>query len=156
MNDEQSYPDWIYKKIIEDNLPWDKQADLTLDAFNEKYTLHDSYWVGIFHHVAFNQSITLAFQWDSVWLPNDIKEGTSLVADWPYLFIQLEKVQEINTSNFGGLEEISRAIGELKLLEINGTFYLAIDDVYGGQVDIVFTGHHKVLALNPDANLLTI
>ncbi len=156
MKDEQFYPDWVYKRIIEDDLPWDKQADLTLDAFNEKYTLHDSYWVGIFHHVAFNQSITLAFQWDSVWLPNDIKKGTSHVDDWPYLFIQLEKVTEISTSNFGDVEEISRAIGDSELLEIDGTFYLAIDDVYGGQVDIVFTGHHRIVALDPDASLLKI
>ena len=53
-----------------------------------------------------------------------------------------------------GLAEMNFCPG--KVIGAGETFYLAIDDVYGGQVDIVFTGHHKVLALNPDASLLTI
>lgn len=137
-------------------MPWDKKADLTLDSFNEKYTLHDSFWVGIFYHIAFDQSVTLSFQWDSVWLPDDIKEGTSHVDDWPYLFFQLEDVKEITTSNFEDLEGINRAIGGMEILEMDGNFYLTIDDVYGGQIGIVFASSHRILALNPDESVLKI
>lgn len=156
MDDEQFYPDWLYKKLIENDLPWDQKANLNLESFFEKYTLHDSFWVGVFHHVAFNQSVTLAFQWDSVWLPDEVKEGTSHVDDWPYLFIQLERVKEVSTANFEDLNGINRAIGGGEILRLESDLHLAIDDVYGGQVSIVFNGNHSILALNPDESILII
>lgn len=65
-DDDPWYPDWLYIKLIEDTLPWDKKSEHSLESFLKKYTLHDSYWVGAFHHVAFDKSVTLAFQWDSL------------------------------------------------------------------------------------------
>ncbi len=153
---EQFYPDWLYKKLIEDDLPWDKKAELKLESFLKKYTLHDSFWIGIFHHVAFDQSVTIAFQWDSVWLPDEVKEGTPLIDDWPYLFIKFKDVKEINSDNYEYLDGINRAIGGCEILELDGNFHLAIDDVYGGQVNIVFSGSHSILALNPDCSVLKI
>jgi len=122
----------------------------------KKYTLHNSFWVGVFHHVAFDQSVTLAFQWDSVWLPDEVKVGTSYVDDWPYLFIKIEDVTEVTKSNFVGLDRVNRAIGDAEVLDLEGSTHLAIDDVYGGQVNIVFTGKHSILALNPDGSELKI
>ncbi|MGF1733564.1 hypothetical protein [Photobacterium kasasachensis] len=156
MKDDQFYPDWLYKKLIENDLPWHKKASLSLESFCEKYTLHDSFWVGVFHHVAFDQSVTIAFQWDSVWLPDDIKEGTSYFDDWPFLFFQLEGVKEVTTANFENLDGINRAIDGAEFLELDGEQHLAIDDVYGGQVNIVFTGKYSILALNPDGSMLKI
>ena len=156
MEDEQFYPDWLYKKLIENELPWDQKANLSFESFFEKYTLHDSFWVGLFCHVAFDQSVTIAFQWDSVWLPDEIKEGTSHVDDWPYLFVQLEGVKEVSTDNYEELNGINRAIGGAEIVKIDGANHLAIDDVYGGQVNIVFTGEYSILALNPDCSVLKI
>lgn len=156
MNDEQFYPDWLYRKLIEDDLPWDKRSEYCLEAFLKKYTLHDSFWVGLFHHVAFDRSVTLAFQWDSVWLPDEVKEGTSHVDDWPYLFVQIEEVYEVTKANFVDLNGINRAIGGAEVMEFEDATHLAIDDVYGGQVNIVFKGKHSIIALNPDGSVLKI
>jgi hypothetical protein len=156
LDDDQFYPDWLYKKLVEDDLPWTKKSDLDLGLLLSKYTLHDSYWVGIFHNVAFDQSVILAFQWDSVWLPDAVKEGTSHVDDWPYLFIKIEVVNEISKANFVDLNRINRAIGGAESMEIDGFTHLAIDDVFGGQVNIVFKGKHSILALNPDGSELAI
>jgi len=156
LDDDQFYPDWLYKKLIEDDLPWDKKSNHDLESFLGKYTLHDSFWVGVFHHVAFDKSVTLAFQWDSVWLPDEVKEGTSHVDDWPYLFIKIEDVTEVTKANYIDLDRINRAIGDSEVLELEGSTHLAIDDVYGGQVNIVFTGKHSILALNPDGTELKI
>lgn len=51
----------------------ERKSPHNLEEFLDKYTLHDSFWVGLFHHVAFDRSVTLAFQWDSVWLPQLIQ-----------------------------------------------------------------------------------
>lgn len=156
LDNDQLYPDWLYKKLIEDDLPWDKKSNYCLESFLEKYTLHDSLWVGVLHHLAFDRSVTLAFQWDSVWLPDEVKEGTSHVGDWPYLFIKIDNVREISKANFVDLDGINRSIGGSDCLSLEGVTHLAIDDVYGGQVNIVFKGKHSILALNPDGTELKI
>ncbi|MEO0377599.1 MAG: hypothetical protein AAF329_23955 [Cyanobacteria bacterium P01_A01_bin.17] len=154
MNDDQLFPNWLYPDLIEDALPWEKKTNLTLETFVERYTLHDSYWVGIFHHVAYDPSVTLAFQWDSVWLPNEASHSDA--GDSPYLFMRLEEVTEVTTANYENLDGICRAISGLEMLELEGALHLAIDDVYGGQVNIVFTGNHSILALNSEGKVLSI
>ncbi|MBQ4880578.1 hypothetical protein J8M21_25600 [Pseudoalteromonas luteoviolacea] len=156
MDNDQFYPDWLYKKLIEDDLPWEQKPSHDFEEFLSKYTLHDSFWVGIFHHVAFDRSVTLAFQWDSVWLPDELKEATSHVDDWPYLFVKITEVEEISKANFVELGRINRAIGGAEILKLEGTKHLAIDDVYGGQVNIVFKGKYSIIALNPDGSVLRI
>ncbi|WP_461535053.1 hypothetical protein [Spongorhabdus nitratireducens] len=156
MDDEQFYPDWLYKKLIEDDLSWDKKSTLDLDSFLKKYTLHDSHWVGLFHHLAFDRSVTLAFQWDSFWLPDDIKAYSPLVDDWPYLFIKIDDVNEVTTANYADIDGINRAISGAETLDMGGAIHLAIDDVFGGQVNLVFKGSQDIIALNPDGSVLSI
>jgi hypothetical protein len=57
---EEMYPNWLRKGLIEDDLPWDKKADIDLKEFCAKYTLHDSFWVGIFHRVGFDETVVRA------------------------------------------------------------------------------------------------
>lgn len=129
---------------------------LSIESFFEKFTLHDSYWVGIFHHLAFDQSVTLAFEWDAVWLPDEIKKNSSLVEEWPYLFFQINGVKEVSTANYTDIGNVNRAISGGEALNIEGINHLAIDDVYGGQVNIVYNGVLTILALNPDGSSLAI
>lgn len=156
MDDEDYHPNWLYKNLVEDELPWDKKSNLDLEKFFEKYTLHDSFWIGIFHHVAFDKTVTLAFQWDSVWIPDEVKEGSSTAAEWPFLFVQLEGVKEVTKANFDDLSGINRALGGAEIMTLENDSHLAIDDVYGGQTNIVFNGKQSILALNPDSTLLKV
>lgn len=66
------YPTWLYVSLVEDTLPWPLSAEWTFEEFAAQYTLHDSYWVGIFHDVAYDDTVTLAIVWDTVWLPDDM------------------------------------------------------------------------------------
>ena len=156
LEDEQLYPDWLSKKLIEDDLPLHEKSSLTIESFFEKFTLHDSYWVGVFHHLGFDQSVTLAFEWDAVWLPEEIKKSTSIIEDWPYLFFQIKGVQTITTDNYSDIGNVNRAIADGEVLNMDGANYLAIDDVYGGQVNIVYKGPLTILSLNPDGSTLII
>ncbi len=154
--DNLDHPDWLYLELVEDCLPWKQGKRMNFKAFNKKYTLHDSGWIGIFFNIAYERTATLAIQWDAVWLPNEIKQSTSVVADWPYLFIQLADIEQISTSNYIDIMGSPRSIAVCEVEEIEGKKFLAIDDVYGGQINIVYQGQETFLAIERNKNVLAI
>jgi hypothetical protein len=152
-----SYPSWIYQSIVEDDLPWDKIDRVDFNYFSERYTLHDSHWIGIFYDIGYEDSATLAILWDEFWLPPAIKERISPNSDRTFLFIRLTGVSEISTSNFKddyGL--MQRCITGASIESIEGNHFLGIDDVIGGNVNIIFTGKVKFLAIGSDKQILNI
>jgi hypothetical protein len=154
--DELDYPDWVYRELIEDGLPWQEGRKINFTEFNKKYTLHDSNWIGIFFNVAYNQTATLAIQWDAVWLPDQIVQSTSIVSDWPFLFIQLQNIEQFSSSNYVDIMGSCRSIANSEIEEIDGSKFLAIDDVYGGQVNIIYRGNETFLAIEKNKNILSI
>ena len=154
--DELDYPDWVYREIIEDGLPWQKGRKINFSEFNKKYTLHDSNWIGIFFNVAYDQTATLAIQWDAVWLPDEIAQSTSIVSDWSFLFIQLENIEQFSSSNYVDIMGTCRSIAGCEIEKIDGRKFLAIDDVYGGQVNIIYQGDETFFAIEKNKNVLSI
>ena len=154
--DELDYPDWLYRELVEDYLPWEQGRKINFTEFNKKYTLHDSYWIGIFLNVAYDQTATLVIQWDAVWLPDEVAKSTSIVNDWPYLFIQLKKIEQFSTSNYGDIGGLPRSISDCEFEEIDGKKFLAIDDVFGGQTNIIYQGEEAFLAMEKDKCILSI
>ncbi len=150
------YPDWLYREIVENCLPWQQGRKINFKEFNETYTLHDSYWIGIFFNIAYEQTATLAIQWDAVWLPNEIKQNTSVLTDWPYLFIQLSGIEQLNTKNYTDMVDTCRAIASCKFEEIEGKKFLVVDDVYGGQTNITYHGEETFLAVERNKCVLVI
>jgi len=147
---------WLYEKLIDDGFPWDKTGFVDVSSFSKKYTLHDSCWVGMFFDVGFEASATMAFQWDSFWLPEQLQKQTPTVDDWPYLFIRINNIEQITTKNFGTETDICRAIVGLEFEEIEKKYFLAIDDVFGGQITIEFRGSVFFLAYSSDGEILQI
>jgi hypothetical protein len=154
--DELDHPGWFYRELVEDYLPWKQGTKMNFKEFNKKYTLHDSGWISIFLNIAYERTATLAIQWDAVWLPNEIKENISVVDDWPYLFIQLTDIEEISTSNYVDIMGSPRAIAICEVEEIEGKKFLAIDDVYGGQINIVYQGQETFLEIEKNKIVLAI
>lgn len=153
---EPAYPDWLYRDLIEDTFPWDQGVAMSFDEFNRKYTLHDSYWIGAFFDVAYEQNVTLAIRWDAVWLPDEIKQSTSIVDDWPYLFVQLSEVEQLSPSCYTDVMGACRTISGYEMEEVDGKTILSIDDVYGGQVNIIYRGQVVFLALEKNKRRLEI
>lgn len=154
--DELNHPDWVYRELVEDCLPWGKSRTIDFIEFNKKYTLHDSGWIGIFFNVAYEQTATLAIRWDAVWLPDEVAKTTSIVSDWPYLFIQLTNVEQLSTSNYDDIGSLPRSIFGCEFEEIDGRKFLAIDDVFGGQINIIYQGEETFLAMEKDNHILSI
>jgi hypothetical protein len=154
--DELDHPDWFYKELVEDSLPWEEGIKMSFTEFSQKYTLHDSGWIGIFFDVAYEQTATLAIQWDAVWLPDEIAKSTSIVSDWPYLFIKLKNIEQFSTSNYDDIGSLPRSIFGCELEEIDRKKFLAIDDVFGGQINIIYQGEETFLAMEKDKRILSI
>jgi hypothetical protein len=153
---ETDYPNWLYKYLVEDCLPWDRGRKISFQDFDKKYTLHDSGWIGIFFNIAYEQTATLAIQWDAVWIPDEIQKSTPIVSDWPYLFIRLTNIEQLSTNDYLDNSNIPRAIDCSTVEEINDRKILAINDIYGGQINIIYQGEETFLAMDKNKCILTI
>ena len=150
------YPPWVLSGIVEDELPWDKGRKMNLKCFLEEYTLHDSYYVGLFYNPAYTNNITLTFQWDPIWLPCKMAPKTSLVKDWPYLFIRIEDVEQSSTWGYKDYDDINRAVEIAEYVEVDSRKLFSIGDVFGGNLQIAFSGDTCFLALDKDGKVLEI
>ena len=81
-------------------------------------------------------------------------KSTPIVADWPLLFIKIDKVDQISLSSIERIDE--RIISVMEFEIVDGRKYIAIDDVFGGQVDILFSGDVSFLALEGYEKILNI
>ncbi|MEH1792410.1 hypothetical protein [Nostoc sp.] len=151
---ENYYPSWLSQELINNRLPWQEGKNMSFGDFNEQYTLHDSYWIGIFYNIGYEQAITLAIDWDSVWLPDEIKK--SIPDGELYIFIRLTGVEQISTANYIDIGNISRIIVGCEFEKIEGKKFLAIDDVFGGQINILYKGEETFLALEKNRTILNI
>jgi hypothetical protein len=151
---ENFYPTWLYQEIIDNCLPWQGGKRMSFSQFHEKYTLHDSHWLGIFYNVAYEQAITLAIQWDVFWLPKEIKKNTS--DNSLYLFIRLTGSEQVSTGNYVDIGRVCRTIASSEFEELESKKILTIDDVYGGQINLVYTGQETFLAMMQEQSILNI
>ncbi|MBD2596338.1 hypothetical protein H6G74_18675 [Nostoc spongiaeforme FACHB-130] len=134
-----------------------RRKKISFSQFHKKYTLHDSHWIGIFYAVGYEQAVTLAIEWDSVWLPEEIKKRTTnIINNLLYLFIRLTGVEQIDTTNYFDVGYICRTISSSEFEEIESKNFLAIDDVFGGQVNIIYHGEEIFLAVAKDKTILEI
>lgn len=148
--------EWMYGAFVRDTLPWGEGREYSFPEFSEKYTLHDSNWVGVFYDVAYADAAVLAIIWDAVWLPDELARSTSDVGGWPMLFIKAEGATRVSASGYKDIGGIQRGIGDAEVEEADGAQLLTITDHYGGRVEVAFTGRLTFLALDRGGRVLPI
>jgi hypothetical protein len=126
---ESLHPGWFYEALIEDSFSWPDGVSMSFEEFAQKYTLHDSYWIGAFLNIAY---------------------------DWPYLLIQLSGVEQFSPGQYKDVMGACRTISGHEVVEVDGKKILEIDDVYGSQIQIVYRGKEVFLALEKDKHRLEI
>ncbi len=154
--DIDDYPPWLGNDLINDRLPWEKGLNISFSEFSNKYTLHDSCWIGLFYDVGDRASVILAIHWDAVWLRDSIALNNSQIQEWPFLFIKIDKVQEISTSGYFKDDVPHFSICNSQIESINEQQLLVISSCMGGDVEITFLGETTFLALGRDRNILNI
>lgn len=154
--ESEYYPRWLGSALLYDDLPWNQATEYSVQAFLDKYTLHDSLWGSLVYDVANDNEATLVILWDQVWLPDEIKNGSPLVGDMPILFIKLKNIRQVSTLGYEHVINIHRGIGTAEYVEIEGKKIFVIHDHYGGSVEILFEGTSHFLALNEQKEPLII
>ena len=157
-------PAWINRCIIRNDLPWKKSEKFGFSNFPKKYTLNDSYWIGIFHNSAYDNSITLAIEWDADCLSEDLKNCLTNPDDRLYLFIRITDVKQVAYSGYNDTKDIQRGIQRgiqrsiLKsdLKSVGKDQLLLISDKYGGNIKIIFDGECRFLVLDEDKQIIKV
>ncbi len=156
IEEEEYYPKWLYEAIVEDFLPWEKAQTFTYEEFSEKYSLHDSIWIGLFANVTYEDTATLAIIWDASWLPDEIAESTPEIVKHPFLFIKVEKMEQIITRNYKDVN-VNRGIAKSEFTKISGSKNsFIVYDHYGGEVEVIFCGQMKFLGIDREKKVLEI
>ncbi|HZU12358.1 MAG TPA: hypothetical protein VFB58_05920 [Chloroflexota bacterium] len=92
---EEHYdPDWLRKGLIDGAFSWESGYTGTLTHFLDRYTLHDSYWVGLWLQTT--GSGIAVIRWDLAWnQPIDDKEERDDVPFWPILVVRFERLHVV-------------------------------------------------------------
>ena len=98
--------------VVDDSLPWDRSIKLHIDAFLQRYTLHDSYWIALHTNCGLDDTAVAAISFDPVWKPS-VSSPTSHVANWPLLFIRFNCVNTIRMAGFRDIGGTQRGISSV-------------------------------------------
>lgn len=87
------HPEWLGKNIVGSNLPWERAQKDALSSFLNQYTLHDSYWIGLY--LMPQRKGILVVRWDTFWTKGKVPYPGSAISEWPILIFQLSGLQQV-------------------------------------------------------------
>ena len=123
-------------QIVEESLPWDRSTQMHIDTFLKRYTLHDSYWIGMQVGCAWGDAAIAVIRFDPVW-NSSVSRPTSLVADWPLLFLRFKCVNTIRLSKFRDNGGVQRGISGATVESVSEEETVTvISDHYGASVSL--------------------
>jgi hypothetical protein len=143
-------------QLIEGSLPWDRSTQLRIDAFLRLYTLHDSYWMGMHNNCAWDDTAIAVIRFDPVW-NSSVSAPTSLVADWPLLFLRFNCVNTICFSGFKNNVGVQRGISDVTVEHISDEEVVTIiSDHYGALVSLQHFPLIDALAVSASERILDL
>ena len=141
--------DAVLSLVARDELPWDRAWVADFGEFCDRFTLHDSFWVGVFLNVNESNEAVFLFEWDSHWLPEPLRSDKLVDSEStrdPYLFIRVTGVRTIKFHGFN--QPISgRAVGGAVATHVKSLQRLQICDFADGEVDIRYVGRTEFLCV---------
>jgi len=147
----------LASKIIDDALPWSEAPQFDIRAFLQRYSLHDSAWLGLHINCASNDSATALIRFDPVW-NSSVSAPTSLLAEWPFLLLRFTCVSSIQLSGFADIRgAFDRAISSAAVEAISEEEVVTtLDDIYGGVVTLRHFPLVDALVLSPEGEVLRL
>ena len=154
--DSTYYPDWLYRDLVENELPWNSATAFAFEDFLLTYTLHDSSWVGVFSNCRLDDAVTLCIVWDRVWLPEELKRELSGIPHWPFLFVRIEGVTRLSFKSYDDIGLVGRTIADCEVSSVEHGRLVTVADIFGGRVEFEFVGLTRFLGFSHDKQLLPI
>ena len=149
-------PPDIASMLIDGDMPWDRGTEFRAAAFLEHYTLHDSGWLGMHIDCGWHDTVVAAISFDPVW-NRHIAQPTSLVADWPLLFLRFESVSSIQMSGFAEIGGIQRGISAVTVESVSDEECVTtITDHFGASIRIQHFSLIHGLLFSPAGDLLAL
>jgi hypothetical protein len=143
-------------QIVEESLPWDRSTQMHIAAFLKRYTLHDSYWIGVQVGCAWGDVAVAVIRFDPVW-NSSVSNPTSLVADWPLLFLRFNSVNAIRLSGFRDNGDTQRGISNATVESVSEEETITtISDHYGASVSLQHFPLVDALAMSATEEVIEI
>jgi hypothetical protein len=143
-------------QIAEDSLPWNRSTQMHIDTFLRLYTLHDSNWIGLQMGCAWGDAAVAVFRFDPVW-NSSVSVPTSLVADWPLLFLRFSCVNTIRLSEFRDNGGVQRGISGAAVESVSEEEAVTvITDHYGASVRLQHFPLVDVLAISATGDAIEL
>src|SRR5437868_1574026 len=98
--------DGFLGRLVRYELPWDQAWEADFRAFSERFTFHDSKWIGVFLLPQEGNEAVLAFEWDAHWLPEPLRsegcvdESAPPLDKWPLLFVFVPDLLSVCLSGY--------------------------------------------------------
>jgi hypothetical protein len=157
---EAGLPEWLGGEIVSGQLPWQRALRTTLPRFFRSYTLHDSYWMGLFlepqrHGVAL-------IRWDTFWTDGRVAYPGNRVAEWPLLLIGFTGLchADIGLEEDGIAAAWSEVLSPAKRVEMNvqsgELHHTGIEDHRGGVARLIHHPDVALLCLSKNRDILEI
>jgi len=146
--------DVLLGQLARGDLPWAQAWTADFSAFAERFTLHDSNWIGLFIPGAEENEAYLVIEWDGHWLPEPLR--TTCMEDsphqscpsWPILFIKVSGMSGVQLFDFENVSCGGKVICEAEFSVQEGIKVLEIENMFGGAVRLKYSGSTKFLALS--------
>lgn len=142
--------------VLDDSLPWNHSLQSHIDAFLQKYTLHDSCWIGLHAYCGWEDAAVAIVSFDPVWNPS-VSTPTSHVADWPLLFIRFNSVNTIRMVGFRDIGGTQRGISDVSVRHMSDEEAVTtILDHYGATVSFQHFPLINALAMSSDGVVIDL
>lgn len=146
----------LARRLMNGDLPWDRSAEFHIGDFLQKYTLHDSHWIGLFTDCAFDDTAVAVICFDPVW-NSSVSTPTSICANWPLLFLRFKCVSAIHLSGFRNIDGIQRGISGADVERLSDEeVRTAICDHYGASVSLQHFPLIDALVFSPDDQVIEL
>ena len=143
-------------QIVEEYLPWERSNQMHIDTFLKRYTLHDSYWIGMQMGCAWGDVAVAVIRFDPVW-NSSVSAPTSLVADWPLLFLRFNCVSTIRLSEFRDNGGVQRGISGATVSCVSEEEAVTvISDHYGASVSLQHFPLVDVLVMSANEDVVDL
>ena len=144
--------DSLLGRMARDELPWERAWVAPYQEFADRFTLHDSFWIGTFLPLGTGDVAVMVFEWDAHWLPEPIRQlciegdpGPPRHGN-PFLFIRLTEVSYLRLTGYQEKME-GRDISRVELRQRDRISGLDLIDSMGATLRVEYYGSTEFLAL---------
>lgn len=134
MSNDWCLPQQLAREIAESLVNWKLAEVLECEEFHQRFTLHDSHWIGLHTDVAWDGEATAVICFDPIW--NDIGEPkTSNCEKWPIMLIRFSGLCSIEIQDYTDIDGMQRGIATAHSEVVDKQkMRTIIADHYGGKV----------------------